>query len=62
MFFRPRVLEVSAEVLSLHYLQYRAWMATPLGALELLRGSLEQRPPFRLLLDALPIPLPIAPT
>ena len=51
MFFRPRVLEVSAEVLSLHYLQYRAWMATPLGALELLRGSLEQRPPFRLLLD-----------
>ena len=50
MFFLPRVLEDSEDVLSLHYPQYRAWMSTPIGALELLRGSLEQRPPFRLLL------------
>ena len=41
MFFLPKVLEVSAEILSLHYPQYRVWMSTPVGELELLRGSLE---------------------
>ena len=46
------MVHISAEVLTQEYEIYRAWVQTPLGALELLRGGLVQQQPFRLFLDS----------